>query len=207
MKLKRALSVDALERKKYRLMEFDGAFAASFGQMVERGGTWIIYGDSGNGKTSGSFQLAKYLTRFGKVAYDSLEEKARHTLQRAVMRQRFTTIERRRIILLSETIPELIVRLRKPKSAEFIFIDSLQYSMITKQQYLALVEEFPQKTFIWLSHVDGNLPDGSIARWVYYAADLKILVKGFKMMIKSRYGGQEDYIIDPALSERFWGTF
>jgi hypothetical protein len=207
MKIERALSIDALERKKYRLMEFESPFAESFGQLVERGGSWIIYGDSGNGKTTGSIQLAKYLTKFGKVLYDSLEERGgRYSLQLAVKRQSFTSVERRKITIVKDQLPTLILRLRQPKSAEFVFIDSLQYSMITKKQYLALVDEFPNKTFIWMSHVDGNLPAGSVASWVYYAADLKIHVKGFKMFIKGRYGGQEDYIIDQKLSDRYWNT-
>ena len=42
----------------------------------------VVWGKSGNGKTSFVLQLCKELTRYGKVAYDSLEEGSSLTMQK-----------------------------------------------------------------------------------------------------------------------------
>ena len=65
-KIKRAISVDELTRMKFIDMDFKGRWLASFG-VPERSGIWIIWGNSGNGKTRFAMQLAKYMTQFGKV--------------------------------------------------------------------------------------------------------------------------------------------
>ncbi len=69
----RAISNKNVLTAKFEVAEFDGAFLASFGKPELRG-AWIIYGGSGSGKTSFVMQVCKYLTRFRRVAYDSLEQ-------------------------------------------------------------------------------------------------------------------------------------
>jgi hypothetical protein len=73
MKRKRALSVHDILSYNPEVMDFEGRWEASFGKP-ERRGCWMVWGNSGNGKTRFALQLSKYLTRFGRVAYDSLEE-------------------------------------------------------------------------------------------------------------------------------------
>lgn len=204
MKLKRAISVDQLTKKKFKTMRFDGAFAQSVGEVVERSGSWIIYGDSGHGKTSFSLMLAKYLTKFGRVAYNTIEEGARLTFQGAIIRQKITDNQAKNFSILSEGIDELKLRLQKQKSPDFIIIDSLQYTYLTKKQYKELIDEFPTKLFIWISHADGKKPSGKLARDVEYHADVKMRVEGFKVLMKSRYGGIEDFIISKERSSTYW---
>lgn len=204
MELKRAISVDQLEKKKFKTMRFDGAFAASIGEVVERSGSWIMYGESGHGKTSASLILSKYLTKFGRVAYNTLEEGARLTFQIAVKRQKFTKAQASKFIILSESIDELRYRLSKQKSPDIIVIDSLQFTFLTKKQYIALVEEFPTKIFIWISHAQGKKPLGTLAEYVEYHADVKMRVEGFKIIIKSRFGGTEDFVINQERAATYW---
>ena len=204
MMLKRAISVDELLHKRFKTMQFEGEWSVSMGAVVERSGSWIIYGESGHGKTDFSLQLAKYLTNFGKVAYDTIEEGARLTFQKALSRQQFTKQERRRFVILNESIDELRARLKKQKSPDFIFIDSLQFSFITKKQYAALVEEFPTKLFIWISHAEGKKPQGTLGIWVEYHSDIKMRVEGFRTLVKSRYEGGEDFIINEDLAAKYW---
>ena len=80
-----------INRKVY---EFEGDWKEAFGQP-ERGGVWFVWGKSGNGKTSFVLQLCKELTRFGKVAYDSLEEGASLTMQNALMRVGMSEVGKR----------------------------------------------------------------------------------------------------------------
>lgn len=204
MNLKRAISIDQLTKMKFNTMTFDGAFAESIGDEVERSGSWIIYGDSGHGKTSVSLQFAKYLTRFGRVAYNTIEEGARLSFQKAIQRHKFTSIERRRFIILSEDMPDIIERLSRQKSPDIIIIDSLQFAGITKTEYKKLVRMFRTKLFIWISHSEGKKPLGALAVYVEYNADVKIRVEGFKAIIKTRYGGTEDFVINAERAAEYW---
>lgn len=204
MELKRAISIDQLSRMKFQTMKFENAWEDSIGSEVARSGSWIIYGASGHGKTTCSIQLAKYLTKFGKVAYNTLEEGARLTFQQAINRHKFSAIERRRFVILNEEIVALTQRLKKQKSPDIIIIDSLQFSGITKMEYKILVRLYPTKLFIWISHADGKKPLGSLAIYVEYNADVKIRIEGFRAIIKSRYGGDADYIISETKSAEYW---
>lgn len=65
---------------KFEILPFEGAWYDAFG-IPERRGVWFIWGNTGNGKTSFVMQLCKELCRFGRVAYDSLEEGACLTMQ------------------------------------------------------------------------------------------------------------------------------
>lgn len=200
----RAISVDQLERTKFNVMTFTGKFAESIGVEVERSGSWIIYGDSGHGKTELALQLAKYLTSYCKVAYNTIEEGARLTFRKAVERQKFTKEERKNFIILNEEIKDLRERLAKPKAPQVVIIDSVQFADITKREYKQLVREHANVLFIWISHVEGKKPLGALAVHVEYNSDVKIRVEGFKAFIKSRFEGCEDYIISESRAESYW---
>lgn len=70
---KRAYSASELMRMRRPVMDFDGKWERAFGRPATTG-LWIIWGNSGNGKSSFTMQLAKYLCKFGKVFYNSIEE-------------------------------------------------------------------------------------------------------------------------------------
>ena len=72
-RLQRALSVNdvyALEKPTYCL---SGKWHEAFGE-IDRTGVWFIWGKSGSGKTTFVLELCKELAKYGRVAYDSLEE-------------------------------------------------------------------------------------------------------------------------------------
>lgn len=201
--LKRAISVDEMYKMKFKLLDFNGDWKALIG-LPELTGCWIIYGDSGNGKTTFCLRLAKYLTNFGKVAYNTIEEGAKATFQRAFKEVNMLSCKGKLVVLDKESFPELRLRLKKPKSPDIIFIDSVQYFDADKRMIKALVREFPNKLFIFISHVDGNKPQGSTAKAVLYDADVKLLVKGFKAFPTSRYGGKTPYVIWQEGADDYW---
>jgi len=203
-KIKRAVSVDQLLKKKFIEMPFEGKWEKSFG-IPERSGVWIIWGESGNGKTNLALQLAKYLTTFGRVAYDTLEEGARKSFQIAVRRANMKSVSTKIIILNREHLEDLKLRLRRRKSPDIIFIDSIQYSGLTKKDYIELKEEFAKKLFIFISHADGKNPKGSLANFARYDADVKIRIEGYKAFPTSRYGGNNEFIIWPVGASEYWG--
>lgn len=60
----------AMKKQTYKLSD---EWREAFGEP-ERNGVWFVWGRSGSGKTSFVLKLCKELCRFGRVAYDSLEE-------------------------------------------------------------------------------------------------------------------------------------
>lgn len=194
MKFRRAVSVTELLNKKFIEMPFEGKFKASFG-IPERSGVWLVWGHSGNGKTRFLLQLAKEMAKYGKVAYDTLEEGARLSFQKAIRETNMKELSGRFIILNREPIEELKERLKRRKSPDIIIIDSFQYTGLTKPQYIALKEEFDKKLFIFISHADGKNPSGRPAVFVRYDADVKIRIEGYRAFPVSRYGGGEPFTI------------
>lgn len=206
--MKQAISVDAILRKKFKEAKLSPEWAASIGKP-ELTGIWLAWGNSGNGKTSLAMQLAKELAPIlnGKMAYDSMEERARKTMQMAVLRHNMKEVKRK-FILLEDNLEELKERLRKPKSPQAVVIDSIQYTGLTKREYIAFKEEFAierKKLIIFLSHADGKHPEGRVAKFVRYDADVKMRVEGHRMFPVSRYGGGEPYTIWEQGANEYWG--
>lgn len=191
MRIKRALSVNDIRNYKPVELQFEGKWKASIG-TPELTGTWLIWGNSANGKTRFALQLARYLCNFKKVAFNSLEEGMSKSIQEAVIA---TGIDKNFILLNKESIEEMKERLRKRKSPDVIFIDSLQYTGLNYIEYKRLRDEFPHKLFVFISHAEGNEPRGNVARSIKYDAFVKIPVIGYAAYPQSRYGGGEKFII------------
>lgn len=204
-KRKRAVSVSQLLGMRFKTMEFEGQFAELIG-TPEMSGCWIIWGNSGNGKTNFALQLAKYLTNFGRVAYNTMEEGARLSMQRAVQMNDMSDCSRKIIFLNREPIEDLCQRLNMRKSPDAIIIDSFQYSGLNRSSYIGLKQNFPNKLFVFLSHAEGKNPLGRAATFVRYDADVKIRVEGYRAFATSRYGGNgEPYVIWNEGSYKYWG--
>lgn len=186
--MRKAISSTDLLAKNYDLITWDGEWYDNFDEP-EASGSWFISGHSGNGKTSFMLELAKALSKFDRVLFNSLEEGTSRTMQKAWRRHNVSDCGRK-IQLIKEKYEDLRIRLKKRKSPRFIITDSWQYTGMTFEQYLALKEEFPEKLFIWNSQMDGNKPLGKTAIRIQYDADLKIWVEGFKAFSKGRYLGQ-----------------
>lgn len=206
-KLKNAMSIDWIMKKKYKDIKFTGAWKNLLGEP-EMSGAWIIWGQSFNGKTSFSMQLAKELTKYGGVLYNSLEEGARKSMRQSIERNHMQEVKRR-FHIIQEPIDTLKIRLRKVRSANIVFIDSLQYSDLNKAEYKKLKEEFPNKLFIFVSHAEGKQPKGRFADFVRYDCDIKIYIEGYKAFCMSRLaagGDNNEYTIWHAGADQYWGT-
>lgn len=203
-KIRSAKSVQDVISKRYKALPFTGDFARAIG-TPELTGAWIIWGNSGNGKTRFTLQLAKYLTAFAKVAYNSLEEGMSLSFKNALVDVGMMECSRRFVLLDKESIDDLKVRLARQKSPDVIIIDSLQYTFLTVKEYKSLIDTFRNKLFIFISHAEGKNPEGTLAKKVRYDAFVKIWVEGFSAKAQSRYGGGEEYVIWPEGYERYWG--
>lgn len=201
----RALSIENIINYNPVTLDFEGHWLASFGKP-ELCGSWLMWGASGNGKTRFALQLCKYLCRFGRVAYDSLEEGLSKSMQNAIIDIGMKDVSRRFVLLDKENITELSERLHRRKSPDIIVIDSVQYTGLNYGDYKKLREEFPRKLFILVSHADGREPAGRVAKSIRYDASVKIRIEGYKAFPVSRYGGGEAFTVWEKGADDYWGN-
>lgn len=187
-----AKGVRELLSMKFDTFPFEGEWYDAF-DMPERKGVWMIWGNTGNGKTSFVMQLCKELCKYGRVAYDSLEEGACLTMQNTLRRFNMQEVNRRFILLDAEPIDQLSLRMKRQKAPDFIVIDSFQYTQMTYAQYIKFKEKHRNKLLIFISHASGKNPDGRSAKKVAFDASLKIYVEGYRAFSKGRFIGPKGY--------------
>lgn len=193
---------------KSKTVTLSGEWAACIGEMA-RHGVVFIWGNSGNGKTSAIMQICKELA-LGcgmKGLYCSLEEGYSVSTQNTLRRYGMQECKSKFQILDSCTLEDLSERLSKPRSAEFVVIDSIQYLQLSYKQYIAFKERFRNKLIILISHADGKQPEGRAAKAIRYDAGLKIWVEGYKAFSKGRFiGSTGEAVIWKKGAEEYWGT-
>ena len=205
-KINRAYSVSNVLSKKFNPLDFSGEWEATLGKP-DKAFSAIIWGGTTNGKTEAAMKLAKYLTNFGKVAYNSLEQGLSATIQDAFIRNHISTCGNSFMLLDREPFDELIARMNKPKSPDFLFIDSVQYTRINKAQYYQLKELMLKKGkgIIWVSQAKGKLPKGALADDIWYDVDLKLWAEGFKLFPDGRLnGGGEPFVVFAKRAAQYW---
>ncbi len=200
--MKRANSVSDILIKKFKLEQFTGEWEKAIGSP-ELAGSWIIWGDSTNGKTRFALQLAKYLSEFAKVAYNSLEEGISPSFKTALIESSMSDIDNF-IVLDGEDVSEIRIRLKKQRSPHIVIIDSVQYWGINYTEYKDLRKDFPKKLFVFISHAEGKLPEGRIAKKIRYDAFVKIRIEGYMAFTQSRFGGGNSYTIWEQGAADYW---
>lgn len=185
---KRAYSPSELYRLKRPKMAFEGRWKEAFGCPAPTG-LWIIWGNSGNGKSSFVMQLAKYLCRFGKVFYNSIEEDTQASFIDNVARNRMEE-EEGRFFTDKLTLKEMEARMNDPRKEDIFIIDSFQAGQYTTKGpmgYTGLIERHPDKLIIFVSRADGNKPQGRPADNCAWDAGVKIWGEGFRAICKGRF--------------------
>jgi hypothetical protein len=200
----RAFSITQLYTEKYDTFEFEGKWLESFGKP-EKSAVWFIQAEVGSGKTTFTAMLCKYLSSFARLAYNAIEEGKSDSLRMAFMRAKIQEGEKRIIGLDKEPTQELMSRLRKQKAPKIVVLDTIQHSDLTKKGYLSLKRQFPDVTWVIISHMDGAVPEGSLAKFIHQDAGIKVTIKGFIAFVKSRYGSQKPFIIWEEGARKFHG--
>lgn len=201
--MKRAYSIRNVLDAKFKTLDFEGEWRDAVG-CPELGGSWMIYGQPKNGKTSLAMKLAKYLTRFCRVAYDSVEEGLSLSVQNCVQRTFGGEVSRKFLLLDKENVEELTERLSRRCSPDAVVIDSVQFLGLRWDEYKTLTERFPHKLFIFVSHVDGNQPEGRVAKKIWRDANVYIRVEGFRGFPAGRYMGGQPIDVDPVQAMKYW---
>ncbi|MFZ4545959.1 MAG: ATP-binding protein [Bacteroidales bacterium] len=202
--MRRAYSVDNVLNARFNGIEFTGEWERVFGKP-ERAHSAIIWGQSGSGKTTFNMQLAKYLSTFEPVAYNSMEEGLCKGIQDAYNRVGLT--KEMPMQLLSESMAEFTKRLLRKKSPNIAFIDSVKYTRFSWNAYEDFCKMFPHKLLIWVAHAKGKEPKGALAEDIRYDSSIKIYTEGFRAFVTSRYSTNSASSMDiwPKGAADYWG--
>ncbi len=203
------LGLKQLMQKKYRKLEgLPEDILKVFGELCE-GFSMLVWGRSASGKSNFLMVFIKCLMVYGKVLYIGLEEGFNLTMQNKAGNHMNMDDHNGKVEFANHTmtIEALYVRLRRRKSPKFIVIDSLQYWGITYPQYQKLKEDFPDKSFIYISHAKGRDPDGKTGPKIQYDVDIKVWMEGGVAHVASRYHmrGDQFFVIDPVKAKKYWG--
>ena len=151
--------------------------------------------------------LAKELTKYGKVLYVSLEEGYALSFQNTLRRHAMQECGARFQVVTSVDMEALSKSLSKRRSADFVVIDSFQYTQLNYKRYLDFKNKHSNKLIIFVSHADGKKPAGRTAEHVKYDAGQKIWVEGYKAISNGRYRGKTgEYVIWAEGAAEYWKT-
>lgn len=193
----RAYSYADIEKITFKNINIDDAWKEHLGEPQLGNSHWLIYGDSGHGKTSYVLQIVKQLCSKGqKVHYNTLEEGLKKSFQMALKRNNLKGVPG--FNYQKETLEALTARLSQQRQAKIVVIDSVQYFFRDKKvkDYFDFINKFQNTTFIWISAANGNQPDGAIAIKIKYDADIIVKVKNFLAGIeKNRFEATAPHII------------
>ena len=186
---KRAYSVRDIEAKKWVTLPWGEKWSLPFGYPADNA-RWFISGASASGKSSFVMQLAKELCNYGRVLYMSYEEGVNQSFQRRLGYLHMDEVQGRFRVAIGDTWDELVARLKKPKSAKFIIIDSFQVAPWDYPEAVKLMETFPTRGFIWISQEKKSQPLGGGAVRLKYICDMKVRVVGYKAYCQGRSIGE-----------------
>lgn len=203
-------SVKNIEDRTYSFVPFTPRFEALFGQ-TEATGNWIVYGKSGQGKTSFVLQLAREFDELGKrVLFVSLEMGDSYDFQQSLAKAGIRSGCSNILFTDSCSPDDLTEYLSKQRSADVVIIDSLQYFIdlykVRAADFINLRTRFKKKVFIYISHMKGNDVDGDTAYDLKKDAFKRIHVEHFKASYIGRGNGGPKgyYVIWDKGYRRYW---
>lgn len=184
----RAYSPTEIESLRIPELPFEGEWERAFGRP-SRFERWFVCGESTSGKSSFVMMLSKKLCEFGKVDYVSLEEGANLSFKKRIGRLRMKEVAGRFKVVTSTTVAELAERLARPKSANFVVVDSVQYLDVQSFARLKklLLDRFPRKSFVLVSQVYKGRPKGKMADDIRFDCGVKIYTRGYRAYCQGRY--------------------
>lgn len=203
LKLTRALTVDNVLNAKFKGLRLDGKWGEVIGNP-ELGKNWLIWGQSGSGKTTFLMQLIKELSKQETVIYNSLEEWPSSAIQKAF--RRVGLLKGDRVMMVGEDMKSFEARMKRQRSPRIMLIDSVRYTKFRWEDYLRFTDAFDHKIKIWVSHASGKEPKGALAEDIRYDSAVKIYTEGFRAFVTSRYSDNGGGSIDiwPDGARQYW---
>lgn len=197
MAVKRAYSYEDIDRITFETIEVSEDWKPHLGEPQLGNSHWLVYGGSGEGKTSYVLSAVRMLCQNDqKVHYNTTEEGLKKSFKMALKRNNLKGVKG--FNYQQENLIQLLERLMRKKQARIVVIDSVQYFFrgMQSKHYFDFISKFTNTTFIWISGADGNKPKGKIADDIYYDADIVIHIKDFEAIVeKNRFEAYEPKII------------
>lgn len=200
-----------LSEKKYTLIDHLPDEVTVFVGELEDSFDAIIYGDSGNGKSNMVAGLLGLLIENldCRAEYVAYEEGSGKTMQDTLIKRAdlLNKIGNKITIVDRYSFDELVDNMQKRRSAKIWVIDSLQASSFTPAQCLELkkfIKPKNGKIIFYVSWAAGKKPHGAIGMSVEYYANIKIRVENLIAFPKSRYGGNNPYIVYEPIAKMRW---
>jgi archaellum biogenesis ATPase FlaH len=197
IKVPRAYSYEDIERIKFKTIKVDSEWQQHLGEPQLGNSHWLVYGGSGQGKTSYVLQVVKQICMNSqKSHYNTSEEGMKKGFQMALKRNNMKGVPG--FNYHQENVAQLTARLSRQRQAKIVVIDSVQYFFrkMRTEHYFDFISKFQDTTFIWISGADGEKPKGQIANDIYFDADLVIKVKNYQAIVeKNRFEAYEPRII------------
>lgn len=186
----KALTLHNLYKKKFKTIPFEGVYREVFGTPTV-GGIWLIYGAEKHGKTWGALLLSEYLSNFEKVLYVSAEQGVDKEFQDSIKRAKLTPDNKRLQFLEYEPIEEVKVLLERRRAPKIVVLDNLTIynEELRAKGIKALIQEFPNVTFICVAHEERNKPYTATAMMASKLAKVIIRVQGLMMTVGGRVPG------------------
>lgn len=204
--LKKVFTVKEVLQRKVKRIAFSGKMYDSFGNP-EKIGVWIVWGQSASGKSDFVIQLAKALSQFGRVLYNSLEEGVSKSFQDKIKRHE---LNKNKIDIISADQKELNTYFSERPTRKYstVIIDSLQYFGFTYNDYKNFKKEHADKAVVFVSHAEGKQPAGRVGKQVLYDAYMKIYVEGYKAFCIGREIGENggEFTIWEQGAKKYWGN-
>ena len=139
----RTLGVHHIINKAYPSLAFEGEWKEVFGCPSDPF-TMLVYGLPKNGKTNFMMKFSKYLTQFGKVWYNSIEEGDCLTIKEAFIRCRMDELEPGKFMMGDRYFfQDMVEYLKGRNKGKFVIIDSRDFINLTCQQFKKLKTLFP----------------------------------------------------------------
>jgi RecA/RadA recombinase len=151
-KMSGIMSADELRDYTYRSYPFDGKYKALIGQPA-RSFHMMVFGRPKQGKSIFCFQLAKYLTKFGKVLYIAAEEGFSATLQQKLTE--FGAVNQNLYFANYRNFEQIRENL-KGSDYEFVVIDSINFINLEPEDVETLKAENKEKAFITIQQATKN---------------------------------------------------
>jgi predicted ATP-dependent serine protease len=197
IKVPRAYSYEDSEKIKFKTIKITDEWKKHLGEPQQGNSHWLVYGGSGQGKTSYVLQVVKQIcSNNQKVHYNTSEEGMKKGFQMALRRNNMKGVKG--FNYHQETMPELTARLSRKRQAKIVVIDSVQYFFrkMRSEHYFEFIRQFQDTTFIWISGADGKKPKGKIADDIYYDADIVVNVTDYNAVVeKNRFEAYEPRVI------------
>ena len=147
------------------------------------------------------------MAQFERVLYNALEEFQAKSFQDRMVKLKMQEVKGN-FLVAKYNLDELTMVLKRRKSPQVVSIDSEKYMNWNWKQYLKMVEQFPNKTFIIIGQAKGKNPSTSVAVDIMFDAYIKIWVEGYTAFSKGREIGSNGgiFTIWKEGSERYWGS-